>query len=222
MSEYYSHLLIPKRSTFAPLPAQVVAFLTALRELGGAPLEAKPALYVPSAKTHVFRSPQTGEEIVFPRREFVKTKTLKAVVPMLERNEDYSVILSGQGPPQLPPFPLFAASDPRWRSEFTDEYSYEVSCNLRPTTLSFSKGSWLKPCTSEQTDGVVSNPWNNETIPVAKAGCARFWVMFHFGKWLVPRIEKGLDLLAPAILNLAGKEFGLATLDEGRSPALRL
>ena len=209
MGEYYSHFLIPERSNFAPSAAQIVAFLSALEKIGGAPLNTSVALSKPSGRTRVFRSPTTGEEIAFPRRENVKCETLGAVEPGLQGSEDYSVIFSGQGPPQLPPFPLFAASDSRWRSEFASSYAYEVSCNLRPTGLSFSESSWHKPCDSVGGDGIVSNPWNRDTIRVPNGGCARFWIKFHFGKFLVPRIEERLDLLAPEIRDLAIERFGV-------------
>jgi hypothetical protein len=67
----------------------------------------------------------------------------------------------------------------------------------------------MKPCTLERGEGVFRNPWNNETIHVQNAACARFWIEFMFGNWLVPRIERSLDLFPPEILSLATGSFGV-------------
>jgi hypothetical protein len=210
MGEYYSHLLIPQRSDFAPSVAQVVKFLRALEGLGSAPLKPIVKLSIPSEKITTFSDPLTGEERSFRHRKYSKYENLGEAASSLIGIEDYSVILSGEGPPQLSPFPLFAASDSQWRSVFTNSYYFEVSCDIRPAAISLSKGSWLEPCTSDKTVTIISNPWNLRTIRVSNSGCARFWITFHFGKFLVPKIEDSLDLLAPALPNLAFEEFGIA------------
>jgi hypothetical protein len=72
-----------------------------------------------------------------------------------------------------------------------------------------SDGSWMRPCAFESGEGVFRNPWNNETIHVQNAACARFWIEFMFGNWLVPKIERSLDLLPPEILFLVIGSFGV-------------
>ncbi len=46
-------------------------------------------------------------------------------------------------------------------------------------------------------------------IKVPKAVCARFWIEFKFGNWLIPKIDNSLDLLSPSIPMLANQSFGL-------------
>jgi hypothetical protein len=58
-------------------------------------------------------------------------------------------------------------------------------------------------CEAEPDAGIFSNPWTGSAIEVAGAGCARFWIEFEFGKFVLPRIEDRLDLLSPAVVNLA-------------------
>jgi hypothetical protein len=44
---------------------------------------------------------------------------------------------------------------------------------------------------------------------VPDAACARFWVEFEFGKWLVPKVEESFDLIHPSLLTTAIECFGV-------------
>jgi hypothetical protein len=46
--------------------------------------------------------------------------------------------------------------------------------------------------------------------PGLRSKSAHFWIEFKFGNWLVPRIERSLDLLPPEILALATESFGMS------------
>ena len=209
MSEHYSHLLIPVHPDFVPHPAQVSTFFEGLTHLGSAPL--KPAIKIAklSGKVRTGRNLFTGETITIPAREHVSLPSLNSISACLQGLEDYTVRLSGEGPAANRPFSVYLPSDPECRSEIETEQYYEVSCNLRESTVSMFDGSWMKPCAMESGEGVFRNPWNNEAIHVQNAACARFWIDFMFGNGLVPRIERSLDLLAPEILSLATGSFGV-------------
>jgi hypothetical protein len=209
MSEHYSHLLIPVHPDCVPLPAQVTAFLEGLTNFGSAPLNAAIKISKLSGKVRTGRNSFTGETVTIPGREHFALQSLDAIPEGLQRLEDYTVSLSGEGPVKNRPFGVYLPSDPEWQSEIETAQYYEVSCNLRESTVSMSEGSWMKPCTLERGEGVFRNPWNNETVQVQNAACARFWIEFTFGNWLVPRIERSLDLLPPEILSLATGSFGV-------------
>jgi hypothetical protein len=209
MSEHYSHLLIPIRSDFVPLPAQVTAFLEGLTHLGSAPSNAAIKISKLLGKVRTGRNSFTGETITIPAREHFALQSLDAISGGLQDLEDYTVCLSGEGPVRNRPLGVYLQSDPEWQSEIETPQYYEVSCKLRESTVSMSEGSWMKPCTLERSEGVFRNPWNNETIHVQNAACARFWIEFMFGNWLVPRIERSLDLLPLEILSLATGSFGV-------------
>ena len=208
MSEHYSHLLIP--DNIAPQPAQVTAFLDGLAKLGSAPLEATIQIAKLSGKVRTGRNAFTGETITIPAREFVTLENLDAVSGGLDGLREYILFFSGKGPAERPPFKLYLPSDRKWRSEVSTEFFYEVNFNLGESSVSMSEAARTSPCASQGCDATFRNPWNNETIKVPKAACAHFWIEFKFGNWLVPRIERSLDLLPPEILALATESFGMS------------
>ncbi len=209
MSEHYSHLLIPVRPDFVPQPVQVAAFLEGLTQLGSEPLKAAIKIAKLSGKVRTGRNPFTGETITIPIRESVSLQSIDAISEGLQGLEDYTVRLSGEGPAKSRPFSVYLPYDHQCQSDIETAQYYEVNCNLRESTVSMSEGSWMEPCGLERGEGVFRNPWNNETIHVPNAACARFWIEFMFGNWLVPRIERGLDLLPPEITSLATASFGI-------------
>jgi hypothetical protein len=215
MSEHYSHLLIPKRPDFAPSVSQVAALFKALQEHGSAPHQAEISISKQSEKVRMGRNAFTGEQIAIRLRESVKCESLKVVERDIEGLDDYSVVFVGQGPAQIPPLSLFNAADVQCQSEVREPYYFEVSCNLRPGGVSFSEGAWHAPCDLKTADAVTSNPWNGQKICIPEAGCARFWIEFMFGNWLVPRIGESLDILTPAIPTLASDVFGIAFTQSG-------
>jgi hypothetical protein len=209
MSEHYSHLLIPVHPNFVPRPTQVTAFFEGLTRLGSTPLKAAIKMTKLSGKVRTGRNLFNGETITIPAREAVSLQSLDAISEGLRGLEDYTVHLSGEGPAKNRPLRLYLPSDPLWQSEIETEQHYEVSCNMRESSVSMSEGSWMKPCPLESSEGVFRNPWNDQTIHVQNAACARFWIEFMFGNWLVPRIERSLDLLPPEISSLAIGSFGV-------------
>jgi hypothetical protein len=187
----------------------VTSFLEGLTQLGSAPLNAAIKISKLSGKVLTGRNAFTGETITIPRKEAVPFQSLDAISGGLQGLEDYTVRLSGEGFADNRPFSLYLPSDPQCQSENETAHYYEVSCNLRESPVSMSKASWMEPGTAERDEAVFRNPRNNETIFVRNAACALFWIEFMFGNWLVPRIERRLDLLPPEIPSFATASLGI-------------
>jgi len=215
MSEHYSHLLIPHHPNFVPTPAQVSAFHKGLSDLGTTPREAKIRLGRQLGKVLTGTNHTTGEEIIVPRRDFEPLNNPDQIPTALIGLNDYYLEISGKGPAQYPPFKLYLASDPKWRSEITSEYFYAVIFNFREASVSMSEPGFLKPCGSPSNNGISRNPWNTSVIKVPNAACTRFWIEFMFGNWLVPKIERSLDLLPSEIPQLATESFGVGFAQGG-------
>ena len=209
-------MLIPDLPDFVPQPAQMTAFFEGLIRHGSAPQKATIRIAKLSGKVRTGSNAFTGETITIPAREFVSLQDIHAISQGLQGLDDYTVYFSGQGPAEHPPFKLYMASDPQCQSEIETAQWYEVNGNLRKSAVSLSEASWMEPCVSDGSEGVFLNPWNNETIIVQNAACALFWIEFMFGNWLVPKIEKSLELLPSSILALASEIFEVSFVQGGR------
>jgi hypothetical protein len=208
MSLQYRHLLIPECADFAPLPPQIVAFLDGLVRLDGAPLNPTIRVAKLSGKFRTGSDPLTGEKLSIPMRDFVLLSHIFDIGEQLAGLDDYSVEISGQGPAKVPPFALYTTKDSETR-EFKETYSYEVRCCLRAGVVSTCANPVFgTPGLSEKRTGAFRHPNNGAIIEVPNAACARFWIEFQFGKWLTPKIDRSLNLLAPSILANALECFG--------------
>jgi hypothetical protein len=90
--------------------------------------------------------------------------------------------------------------------EFKGTYAYEICCRVRKEPVSTSFG---KPCPAESRTGIFHHPATGAIIETAATACARFWIEFHFGKWLLPKIGNHLNLIQPSILKNVTQTFGL-------------
>jgi hypothetical protein len=233
MPETYCHILVPERFDFAPQPGQVAALLAGLLSRGAAPLEAKFRL----GKLDGFRTavnPITQETLSIPRRRYAVIESLADIAAGLQGLDDYNLQCTGKGPPNIPPMTLWVHEpQPRTPGEKVQEqqvvncttvecneiYGYSIHCHLRGGVVSTSDrhGSVIErhvirfgqPDSSHDRLGVFNHPCTNKVIEVPVAGCARFWIEFEFGKWLVPKIDNSLDLLEPLIVETARECFGL-------------
>lgn len=137
---------------------------------------------------------------------------------------DYNVIMAGKGPASNPPFQVYTVQNsdegPK-ASLYTGPYEYSVQCCLRAEAVSMS--DWHNeimpspqeappfdsPCRSMDRKGFFHNPYTGALLEVSGAGCARFWIEFECGSWLLPKIGSGLDLLASPIVDAARGRFGV-------------
>ncbi|MDB5339703.1 MAG: hypothetical protein JWN70_5322 [Planctomycetaceae bacterium] len=205
----YSHTLIPGRVDFVPEPKQVGSFLSSLATIGAAPLKPAFVVSMPSGKVRTFKNPISGIMQTFAGRESEELDDLTAVAGALKRLEDYDVSVAGKGPPKLKAFTF----------DFKGKYDFFVRCCLRPEVVSMSDWhdevpierkveSFGQQCSPKDRLGIYLNPNTLEVIEVPNAGCARFWIEFEYGN-LFPSIKDRLDLIEPAIAEVAEKEFAI-------------
>jgi hypothetical protein len=232
--EQYAQTLIPLDDDWAPLPLQVAAFLDGLIAIGSAPLRASIRVGRTLANPREVQNHSTGEISLVPRRDWVRPKSVDSIPEALDGFEDYVVIMSGEGPPPIPPFMLFthepsSGATPAMseieaqcqastsiHTEFKDPYGFDVYCELRREAVSASS---LDPeiapsvpffghrCDPKNRTGMFQHPCTGAVIEVPDAGCGRFWIAFEFGRWLFPRIENSLNLLDPLIVACAEEKF---------------
>jgi hypothetical protein len=204
----YTHTFIPDRADFAPDPKQVGSFLASLMTLGAAPLNPTVTTSKLSGEVRTFKNPFTGKTDSFAMRKTETLKNVAAVPGALKGLDDYNVTVAGKGPPKLRAFVF----------DFKGKYDFLVHCCLRSEVVSTSNWhdevpikrnvkSFGEPCSSTERLGIFHNPNTLEIIEVPKAGCARFWIEFDYGKMLFPAIVDRLDLIEPKIVAAAEKEF---------------
>lgn len=139
--------------------------------------------------------------------DHIKVESIADIPPVIEQLELYSALLSGEWKTENRPLVLLTADG----VPYEDRYICEVSCYLRLQLVSTSCWGvetsphqnvpiFGGPCEGERTTGVFSHPWTNEIIEVPNAGCARFWIEFEFGKFLLPEMVSSLDALSHAIV----------------------
>lgn len=209
VSLQYSHLLIPDREDFSPQPAQVASFLQVLAALGSAPLGATFRVAKSLGRIRTGSDSITGKKISIPVRDYVSVASISEAQKQLSGLDDYDVIVSGSGPPKLAPFTLYTIAQEEL-SEFRETYGYEVRCCLRSEMVSTCDDPpFGGPCSPGKKSGIFREPITGAKIEVAGAACARFWVEFQFGKWLLPKIGTSLSLLHPSIEAKALECFGV-------------
>jgi hypothetical protein len=205
----YTHTLIPDRVDFVPEPKQVGTFLSSLVSIGAAPLKSAICLSKLSGEVRTLRNPFTGKSESLPMRKSETLKDIAAVPNALAGIDDYTVIVSGKGPPKLAAFAF----------DFKGTYDFAVHCCRRPEVVSTSDPHdevpverkvefFGRPCDPKDRMGVFHNPNTLEVIEVPGAACALFWIEFEFGKMLFPKIEDRLDLIDPEIIEVAENHFG--------------
>jgi hypothetical protein len=214
MAEQYVHTLIPREAQYVPNPEQIIRFCDGLSALGAAPLNLKLSLMKPSGRVRSFTNPLTGGTRSIPANDRVTLESTASLVSTIGTLQQYFVALEGQGPPTLPPFALYLNDAP-----FAGSYGFIVRCRLRnePVSMSDLAGeqtgdevpSFGEPCGTHHAMGLFRHPVTSERIEVANAACARFWLEFEFGKWVVPKIANSLNILDSAIVGLANDSYGL-------------
>jgi hypothetical protein len=157
-----------------------------------------------------FQNPFTGKTDLIAMRRADKFKDLAAMAAALKTIDDYNATIAGKGPPKLPAFTF----------DFKGTYDFLIHCCLRAEVVSTSDQHdevpvkrkvefFGRPCSPNDRLGIYHNPNTLVVIEVPKAGCARFWIEFEYGKNLFPPIEDRLDLIEPEIVEVAEKDFGV-------------
>lgn len=209
--EQYSHTLIAKPKDFAPSAAQVEGFLSSLVRWNVVPDNPTFILRIPTGKfrEYPYVNPFTGEKIKSEIKDRKKLDRLEEIASTLELLQDYEIEVSSAGIPKLPPLVI----------DFRGDYHVGITCFVYSTPRSTSDLhensvaeenviSYRKPCTELPRDGYFTDPHTMKTIKIPDAGCARFWVEFELGKFLVPEFtNQKLEFLNPAIVSEAKRIF---------------
>jgi hypothetical protein len=140
-----------------------------------------------------------------------KLQSLDEVVNAVVSLQDYELNLACMGRPKLPPL----------RINFNEPYHLGITCRVyskcRSTSDLHEESNcdektvrYGKICSELQTDGLFTNPHNGEILKISGAGCARFWIEFELGKFLLPEFTKNnLEILNPFIVKEAERIFGI-------------
>jgi len=213
--EQYVHTLIPQDAQFCPKPEQVRCFVDGLSTLGAAPRNAELKIVKPSGRLRSGTHPLTGEIITIPGKELIAVDSSANISRVVSSLDQYEVAMEGQGPPTLPAFPMYDLNG----AAFVDTYGFSVRCCVEAQPVSMSNlgdeetGDDLpffgEPCRKPSGSALFRHPLTSVLMEVANASCARFWVEFEFGRWLLPKIDNSLEILNPAITGLANRCFGL-------------
>ncbi len=218
--EQYVHTLIAAKSAYVPKPSQVAEFFDGLVKCSDFHIISEkrfqPGLRVmkPSGRFRQFVSPLTGETKSFSISDIVKLEKITDIPAAIEGLEDCSVLLSGAWKVEKQPLAFLTTAG----APFGGDPVCEVSCHLRTGLVSTSccdaevshcqnLPSFGAPCNSEDEVGIFSHPWTGAIIQVPNAGCARFWIEFEFGKFLLPKMADDLNILSPSIVAKAEECF---------------
>jgi len=214
--EQYVHTLIPHDPEFCPKREQVSRFVDDLARLWAAPLDADLTVLKPSGRVRSFRNPFTGETTTIPAKDSVPLDSTAELGRIIGTLDEYVVAMDGQGPPTLPAFPLYVNGVPFADG---DTYGFSVRCCVEAQPVSMSNLDdeetehdlpfFGEPCRKRSGSALFRHPLTSVLLEVANASCARFWVEFEFGRWLLPKIDDSLEILDPAITGLANRCFGL-------------
>ena len=216
MSLYYHHLLIPTRPDFVPKPGQVAAFYDELVRHESAPLAASFQLSELTGESDTF-GPQGLRPITIPRRKSSRLGSVSEVIERLIQLDSYQLSLWGDGPPNRPPFAVYAfEGKTKVESQFKGKYGYHVDCELREAIVASTGRFFGEPDPPERGPARFQNPRTGLKIEVANATCMRFSIEFVVGKFLWPMIKDSFELIDPSILAVATEQFGIEFAQAGR------
>jgi hypothetical protein len=209
--EQYIHLLIARPDDFAPLRQQIAAFCQSLIDHRVLPNVDRLSVSTPSGQVRTVTNPFTGEPYSFPTYAHQRLQKLDEFEAAANGLANYCLHLEGDGTPDIPPVPI----------DSPDPYSIAVRCHV--TAVPYSTSSiydndnytaqyvqFNRPCEDSVPFGYFTAPTSHETVEVADAGRARFWIEFELGKWLFPSVKRNnLSILNPTILKWAERDFGI-------------
>jgi hypothetical protein len=220
--EQYIHTLIAADSAFVPDPLQIEQFFEVLTEsfhfraVNAADSQPELRVLIYSGRRRYAANAYTGEAFTYPVPDQAKVEQIADVGRTIAGLKNYAALAAGEWVPGDRPLALLTSD----RVPIEGSYFCEVGCNVRPEAVSVSCwNKFLRPngpavpnfgetCKSESTIGIFSHPWTGALIEVPDGGCARFWIEFEFGKFLVPKMSDSLDVLRPAMVGQIEDCFG--------------
>ena len=88
-------------------------------------------------------------------------------------------------------------------------YELNVRCKLRQEITHFLHSPGCTCDLKPDEPAVFENPWNDEPVQTGALGCARFWIEFGIGDYLIPMVRDRLDILDPRLVDAASEIFGI-------------
>jgi hypothetical protein len=218
MSELYRHLLIPHDPAFSPELDSVARFFRELEVFDALPKETTFTVVTRTGETRAWgKNPNTGEVYYAPAININRFSELQPAVDSIRTEAFFDLSASGWGPTAISPFDLYSADNYRTRQPGVlrqEPYELNVRCKLRQEITHFLHSPDCKCELKPDELAVFENPWNGEPIQTGALGCARFWIEFGIGDYLIPMVTDRLDTLDVRLVNTANHIFGIK-FDQG-------
>jgi hypothetical protein len=211
----YCHTLVCEKLDYAPESKLIHTFFQELMAIEAAPTKPKILVSQLSGKFRSFIRTATGQTLIYPLRKSTTFEQLDEILPAMKGLVDYNVLLAGKAPVPLPPIKL----------DYDKSYDYIVHCCIRPEPVCLS--DWHDDIPTKKKGlpksslfgqggvpvkdrtGYYFHPKTHALMEIPKAGFARFWIEFEFGKQLVPDFKDDCEILHPAVMEVAKKVFGV-------------
>ena len=162
-----------------------------------------------SGKTRaIAQNPTTGEVYYGPDLEVRRFSDAQLAVDSMDGTQINELWAEAKGPATISPFELYTANDPDvlW----SGPYSFTIRCKLRHQITHFLHSAFGCKCDLNLNDpATFENPWNKQPISTSGPACARFWIEFGIGDWLMPMITDSLEILDARLVNLANNIFSV-------------
>ncbi len=212
MSELYRHLLIPQDALYTPELDRIASLFERFGALGALPIETKYTVIILTGKTRpIGQNPRTGEVFYAPEMMVSRFLGLQDAIDSVAGEKNFDLIAEAKGPTAIPPFDLHSADNYRTRQPgilWQEPYELNVRCKLRQEITHFLHSSFGCKCDLKPDEpAVFKNPWSDESIQTGAPGCARFWIEFGIGDYLMPIVTDTLDILDRRLVDTANNVF---------------
>jgi hypothetical protein len=228
--EQYVQMLVPADPHFAPAPVQIAAYFEMLAESRHFELDWDIPYVHPLRVFKLLSKAEIEKAIeasaprrVFPRLERFHLQTYSEIPPAIEGLPRSSVSTSGSWSTDFPPIKI---SKSLWPAREKGLYC-SVGCDLRPEPVLTSNWWTVENSTGllqfgDSVDtipasGIFTHPISHRNIEIPSAGCARFWVSFDFGVWLLSYMPEDFDLLEPGLIRATEDLFLVRMTQVGRA-----
>jgi len=212
MSELYRHLLIPPNPEHVPKTHQIIDFFDELAITGALPMETKFAtITFPGGSRPFGSNPETGDIHYVPNIKVNRFADLQSAADFIQGMKSFTLCATGTGPVEVPPFELYSADNygartpgELWRQPF----ELSVRCQVREKIRHFLHSPGCDCELKLEEPAIFENPWNGDPIQTGAPACARFWIEFGVGDYLMPKVTDTLDILDPRLMGIARQTFG--------------
>lgn len=231
--EQYAHLLIAADPNFVPDPALVSTFFDlAQRDFRFHYVKSKenylPGLLAMTSAEEVrtLADPYTGEKQTYKIPKWFELQQTSEILGLVGAESKFGVRMSGKWSQSDVPIEMlvadgtavegdlicFVACAQRAQAVCTGDWWGEAHCG----ECEFDFDNLESPI---QWLGVFTHPWSGERVEVPGAGNSRFWIELEFGKFILPKMTDGFELIRPDFVKMAEDCFGTRFIQAGRGIA---